>query len=243
MTDVSPPADAPSRGSPALLHFSLLSSARLCHVTKRMNLKSRLFTVVFAMLASASVAFSQTAKTSDAPAKDAAATTAASQEVAIISTTMGDMTIAFWPEVAPKTVANFKKLAREGFYDGTAFHRIIKGFMIQGGCPNSKKDAPGIPGTGDPGYKIKAEFNSRSHVRGVISMARSSDPNSAGSQFFICHGNAKFLDRQYTAFGQLIAGDDVLDKIADAPTVPGGRENSTPRDRIEVKSIKIVEKK
>ncbi|WP_232766860.1 peptidylprolyl isomerase [Geminisphaera colitermitum] len=190
------------------------------------------------MLASASIAFSQ-ASGGAAPSKDAA--TAAGKEVAIISTTVGDMTIAFWPEVAPKTVENFKQLAREGFYDGTAFHRIIKGFMIQGGCPNSKKDAPGIPGTGDAGYKIKAEFNSRSHVRGVISMARSSDPNSAGSQFFICHGDAKFLDRQYTAFGQLIAGDDVLDKIANVPT--SGPERSTPRERVEVKSVKIVEQK
>src|SRR3954464_11338432 len=119
-------------------------------------------------------------------------------EHAVIKTAYGDMTIAFWPEVAPKTVENFKKLARSGFYDGTAFHRIIKGFMIQGGCPNTKKGARGIPGTGDPGYKVKAEFNDRPHVRGVISAARSQDPNSAGCQFFICHGDAKFLDRQYT---------------------------------------------
>src|SRR5450756_872756 len=96
-------------------------------------------------------------------------TPAPANEQAIIKTSYGEMTVAFWSDVAPKTVANFKKLAREGFYDGTAFHRIIKGFMIQGGCPNTKKGAGGIPGTGDPGYKVKAEFNDRPHVRGVIS--------------------------------------------------------------------------
>src|ERR1700690_2503952 len=120
-------------------------------------------------------------------------------EVAVIKTNYGEMTLAFWPDVAPKTVENFKKLARAGFYDGTAFHRIINGFMIQGGCPNTKKGAKGVPGTGGPGYQIKAEFNKKTHARGVISMARSSDPDSAGSQFFIVHGDAKFLDGQYTA--------------------------------------------
>jgi len=162
-------------------------------------------------------------------------------ENAIISTSFGDMTLAFWPDVAPKTVENFKKLATEGFYDGTAFHRIIKGFMIQGGCPNTKAGARGMPGTGDPGYKLKAEFNAKPHVRGVISMARASDPNSAGCQFFICHGDASFLNKQYTAFGALIAGDDVLESIATVPTKSGGGgEKSTPVDRVEVKSIRIV---
>ncbi|MBX7123023.1 MAG: peptidylprolyl isomerase [Opitutaceae bacterium] len=162
-------------------------------------------------------------------------------ENAIISTSYGEMTLSFWSDVAPKTVENFKKLAREGFYDATAFHRIIKGFMIQGGCPNTKAGARGIPGTGDPGYKLKAEFNAKPHVRGVISMARASDPNSAGCQFFICHGDARFLDRQYTAFGELIAGDDVLEKIASVPTKSGGGgEKSTPIERVEVKSIRIV---
>ena len=159
-------------------------------------------------------------------------------EVAVIKTSYGEMKVAFWPDVAPKTVENFKKLARAGFYDGTAFHRIIKGFMIQGGCPNTKKGARGIPGTGDPGYKLKAEFNSRSHQKGVLSMARASDPDSAGCQFFICHGNAAFLDRQYTAFGKLVAGDDVLEKIATCAT--SGPERSTPNARQGVKSVKIV---
>ena len=162
-----------------------------------------------------------------------------SNEVAVIKTSYGEMTVAFWPDVAPGTVENFKKLARASFYDGTAFHRIIKGFMIQGGCPETKAGARGQPGTGGPGWKVKAEFNAKAHVRGVLSMARSSHPDSAGSQFFICHGDAKFLDRQYTAFGQLIAGDDVLERIATVPT-KGGGEKSTPIDRIAVESVRIV---
>lgn len=161
-------------------------------------------------------------------------------EVAVIKTTEGEMTIAFWPDVAPKTVENFKKLARDGFYDGTAFHRIVKGFMIQGGDPLSKKDDPMV-GTGGPGYKIKAEFNPRPHVRGVISMARSQHPDSAGSQFFICLADAKFLDRQYTAFGQLTTGDDVLGRIGDTPTTAGGGgEKSKPTRRIGVESVRIL---
>ncbi|HXA13578.1 MAG TPA: peptidylprolyl isomerase [Opitutaceae bacterium] len=167
-------------------------------------------------------------------------TPATVQENAIITTSYGDLTLAFWPDVAPKTVENFKKLARSGFYDGTAFHRIIKGFMIQGGCPNTKAGARGMPGTGDAGYKLKAEFNAKPHVRGVISMARSSDPDSAGCQFFIVHGDARFLDRQYTAFGQLVAGDDVLERIATVPVSGSGGEKSQPVERIEVKSIRIV---
>jgi len=164
-------------------------------------------------------------------------------EQAIIKTSYGEMTVEFWPDVAPKTVENFKKLANEKFYDGTAFHRVIKGFMIQGGCPNTKKGARGMPGTGDPGYKIKAEFNAKPHVRGVLSMARSSSPDSAGCQFFICHGDARFLDKQYTAFGTIIGADSekVLEKIANVPTTNGGGgEKSTPSERIEVESIRIV---
>jgi peptidyl-prolyl cis-trans isomerase B (cyclophilin B) len=169
-------------------------------------------------------------------------TTAPANEHAVIKTAYGEMTIAFWPDVAPKTVENFKKLARDGFYDGTAFHRIIKGFMVQGGCPNTKEGAGGMPGTGDPGYKVKAEFNAKPHVRGVISMARSSHPDSAGCQFFICHGDARFLDRQYTAFGELVKGDDVLEKIANVPTKSGGGgEKSTPIERVAVESVKIVD--
>ena len=168
-------------------------------------------------------------------------TAATSNEIAIIKTSHGEMKVAFWPDVAPKTVENFKKLAREGFYNGTAFHRIIKGFMIQGGCPNTKVGATGMPGTGDPGYKLKAEFNSKPHVKGVISMARSSAPDSAGCQFFIVHGDARFLDNQYTAFGALVKGEDVLEKLANVPTKSGGGgEKSTPIDRVAVESVTIV---
>jgi peptidyl-prolyl cis-trans isomerase B (cyclophilin B) len=163
-------------------------------------------------------------------------------EVAVIKTNHGEMVVSFWPDVAPKTVENFKKLAKKGFYDGTAFHRVVKGFMIQGGDQLTKdKAAEGMWGTGDPGYKIKAEFNNKSHVRGVLSMARSSDPDSAGSQFFICLGDAKFLDRQYTAFGQLVKGDEVLGKIGDVPTMQsGGGEKSRPTTRVAVESVTIV---
>ncbi len=158
-------------------------------------------------------------------------------ELACITTTEGEMVIEFWPDVAPNTVANFKKLAGQGFYDGNCFHRIIKDFMIQGGDPQTKDPAKeAVWGTGGPGYTIKAEFNDRSHQRGVVSMARSNDPNSAGSQFFICHGDPTFLDRQYTAFGKLIKGDDVLEKIATTPTRPQDRPNK----RMGVVSIKIV---
>jgi len=162
-------------------------------------------------------------------------------EVAVITTTEGEMVIEFWPEVAPKTVENFKTLAKKGFYDGTCFHRVIKGFMIQGGDPLTKDAGKeDVWGTGGPGYQIKAEFNGKSHVRGVISMARSANPDSAGSQFFICHGAAKFLDRQYTAFGELISGDDVLERIAGVPTKGAGGEKSTPIERVTLDSVKIA---
>src|SRR5216117_4132801 len=163
-------------------------------------------------------------------------------EVAVIKTSEGEMIAEFWPDVAPNTVENFKKLARQGFYDGTAFHRIVKGFMVQGGDPLTKDaQMESRWGTGGPGYQIKAEFNDRSHVRGVISMARSQDPDSAGSQFFICLADAKFLDRQYTAFGRLVKGDEVLGQIGDIPTTAGaGGEKSKPTVRAGVESIRIV---
>src|SRR6266699_6511550 len=165
-----------------------------------------------------------------------------SNEVAIIKTNEGEMVIEFWSDAAPKTVENFKKLARSGFYDGTTFHRIVKGFMIQGGDPLTKDPAKESRyGTGDPGYKIKAEFNDRNHERGVLSMARSSDPDSAGSQFFICLANVSRLDHQYTTFGELIKGDDVLGKIGDVEvTMSGSGERSKPTKRVTVESIKIV---
>ena len=163
-------------------------------------------------------------------------------EVAVIKTSEGEMIAEFWPDVAPNTVENFKKLARSGFYDGTAFHRIVKAFMIQGGDPLTKDPAKESRyGTGDPGYKIKAEFNDRSHERGVLSMARSNDPDSAGSQFFICLANVSRLDHQYTTFGKLIKGDDVLGKIGDIEvTMSDSGERSKPTKRVTVESIKIV---
>ena len=163
-------------------------------------------------------------------------------ETAVIKTSAGEMVVEFWSDVAPKTVENFKKLASTGFYDGTCFHRIVKGFMIQGGDPLTKDaGAEDSWGTGGPGHKVKAEFNDRPHVRGVLSMARSQHPDSAGSQFFVCLADARFLDRQYTAFGKLIKGDDVLGKIGDTPTTSGnGGERSKPLVRVSVESIKIV---
>jgi peptidyl-prolyl cis-trans isomerase B (cyclophilin B) len=162
-----------------------------------------------------------------------------SAEIAVIKTAHGEMKIEFWPDVAPQTVENFKKLASQGFYDGTAFHRIVAGFMIQGGDPLSKTDSPSV-GTGGPGYKIKAEFNDRPHVRGVLSMARSQHPDSAGSQFFICLAEARFLDNQYTAFGKLIDGEETLTKIGATPTLSNGGEKSKPQTRVGVESIKII---
>ena len=165
-----------------------------------------------------------------------------SNEVAVIKTSEGDMVVQFWTDAAPNTVENFKKLARQGFYDGTIFHRIVKGFMIQGGDPNSKDQAKeNSYGEGGPGYNVKAEFNDHSHDRGVISMARGPDPDSAGSQFFICLAPVRRLDHQYTTFGKLIKGDDVLEKIGDTQVIKNSMgEPSKPTKRVVIESIKIV---
>ncbi len=132
---------------------------------------------------------------------------------ATVETNMGRISFKLLPELAPETVRNFEKLARDGFYDGTLFHRVIPGFMIQGGDPNTKTSNRGSWGTGGPGYTIKAEFSPRSHLRGIVSMARAQDPDSAGSQFFIVTTDSTFLDRQYTVFGEVTEGMDVADKI------------------------------
>ena len=126
---------------------------------------------------------------------------------------IGDIVLRFFPDVAPGHVNNFVKLSNEGFYNGTTFHRVIPGFMIQGGDPNSKQADRSSHGMGGPGYKVKAEFNGKSNNRGIVSMARANDPDSAGSQFFICVANAHFLDRQYTVFGEVVSGMDVADTI------------------------------
>jgi peptidyl-prolyl cis-trans isomerase B (cyclophilin B) len=155
---------------------------------------------------------------------------------------LGTIVINLWPEAAPETVKNFKKLASNGFYDGTRFHRIVKGFMVQGGDPLTKDlSQESRWGAGGPGYQIKAEFNDRSHTRGVISMARAAQPDSAGSQFFICLGDAKHLDLQYTAFGSVIKGDDVLEKIGDTPVGRSSTgEQSRPLNPVTIESIRTI---
>ena len=153
------------------------------------------------------------------------------QEIAVIETKFGKIEIQFFEDKAPGHVKNFKDLAKKGFYDGTIFHRVIPGFMVQGGDPNTKSDDRSSHGMGGPGHTIKAEFNDEPHVRGIVSMARSQDPDSAGSQFFVVVKDSDFLDGQYTAFGRVISGMDVADKIVDSPR--DDRDN--PIDRIEMK--------
>ena len=135
----------------------------------------------------------------------------------IIKTGFGDIKFSLLPDIAPETVRNFSKLVKSGFYNGTLFHRVIPGFMIQGGDPNTKNSDKSAWGQGGPGYNLKAEFNSRSHLRGIVSMARANDPDSAGSQFFIVTSDSTFLDRQYTVFGEVIGGIEVADKIVNLP--------------------------
>lgn len=150
---------------------------------------------------------------------------------AVLHTRLGDITIVLFPESAPNHVDNFIQLAESGFYNGTTFHRVIPGFMIQGGDPLSKSPDRARHGTGGPGYRLKAEFNDQSHKRGTVSMARSPHPDSAGSQFFICVADAPHLDRQYTVFGEVVEGMDVVDKIVAQPK----DERDNPLERIEMK--------
>jgi len=154
-----------------------------------------------------------------------------SNEIAVIETSLGNIEFEFLEDVAPGHVQNFKDLANSDFYNGTIFHRVIPGFMVQGGDPNTKSDDRSSHGMGGPGYTIKAEFNDEPHVRGIVSMARSQDPDSAGSQFFVVVKDSDFLDGQYTAFGRVIAGMDVADKIVDSPR----DDKDNPIDRIEMK--------
>jgi peptidyl-prolyl cis-trans isomerase B (cyclophilin B) len=156
---------------------------------------------------------------------------------ALIETKFGSMAIRFFPDKAPKHVENFIKLAKSGFYDKTIFHRVIPGFMIQGGDPNTKDEQDKSKyGTGDPGYKVKAEFNDRSHVRGIVSMARTQDRDGAGSQFFIVVKDTPQLDGQYTIFGEVVKGMEVADKIISQPRDRG----DMPLERIEM-TVRIVE--
>lgn len=159
------------------------------------------------------------------------------EELAVLETKFGEITIRFFPDDAPNHVENFKKLAKAGFYNGTTFHRVIPGFMIQGGDPNTKDDDRSNDGTGGPGYNINAEFNTRSHQRGIVSMARAANPNSAGSQFFICVAPATFLDGQYTVFGEVTNGMDVADKIVSVQR--DGRDNPTEKIPMTISIIKV----
>jgi peptidyl-prolyl cis-trans isomerase B (cyclophilin B) len=159
------------------------------------------------------------------------------ETTAVIETKFGNIEIKFFSDVAPNHVKNFIDLAKKGFYDGTTFHRVIPGFMIQGGDPNTKNPERSRHGMGGPGYALKAEFNEKPHKRGTLSMARAASPDSAGSQFFVCVAPASFLDKQYTVFGEVVSGMEVADKIVSQPR----DKKDNPNDRIEMK-VKIVEK-
>jgi cyclophilin family peptidyl-prolyl cis-trans isomerase len=159
------------------------------------------------------------------------------EATAVIETKFGNIELKFFPDVAPNHVKNFIDLAKKGFYEGTTFHRVIPGFMIQGGDPNTKNPDRSRHGMGGPGHTVKAEFNEKPHKRGTLSMARSSSPDSAGSQFFICVAPASFLDKQYTVFGEVVSGMEVVDKIVNQPR----DKKDNPNDRLEMK-VKIVEK-
>src|SRR3954452_20886855 len=163
-------------------------------------------------------------------------------KVAELHTSAGEIDIRFFPDVAPNHVKNFIDLAEKGFYNGTKFHRVIPGFMIQGGDPNTVSGSPSTWGTGGSGKNVNAEFNSISHKRGIVSMARSNDPNSASSQFFIVTSDSTFLDRQYTVFGQVTKGMDVADKIVNAKRVAERPEQPTAIDKIVIRDAKPEEK-
>ena len=173
------------------------------------------------------------------------------KEIAVISTKFGDIKLEFFDEIAPKHVESFKLHAQNGYYDGTIFHRVIPGFMIQGGDPLSRSEDKSRHGTGGNAAKyfgigdensestwdLPAEFSATPHERGILSMARSQNPDSGGSQFFICVADARFLDNQYTVFGKVVSGMDVVDSIVNAPR--DARDN--PDDRIEMK-VKLEDK-
>ena len=154
-----------------------------------------------------------------------------------IKTKFGDMDVVFFPEKAPKHVENFIVLAKSGFYNGTIFHRVMPGFMIQGGDPNTKDlNKPETYGQGGPTQRLKAEFNDIPHKRGILSMARTNDPNSAGSQFFIVVKDSNFLDGQYTVFGEVVKGMEVADKIVSLPR----NSRDLPTERAEM-TVVVVE--
>jgi cyclophilin family peptidyl-prolyl cis-trans isomerase len=203
-------------------------------------------------VASDSTMANQTTETT-APEPQAAAPVAQSQEerpmsyyqdkVAELHTSSGDIYIRFYPEAAPNHVKNFIDLAEKGFYNGTKFHRVIPGFMIQGGDPNTISGDPSTWGTGGSNSRLQAEFNNIHHKRGIVSMARSNDPNSASSQFFICVADAGFLDRQYTVFGEVLKGMDIADKIVASPRGAADRPNNpTTIESITIRAVTADEK-
>jgi len=155
----------------------------------------------------------------------------------IIKTDFGSIKFSLLPDIAPETVRNFLELAKSGFYNGTLFHRVIPGFMIQGGDPNTKNPDKSMWGQGGPGYNLKAEFSPRSHLRGIVSMARSTDPDSAGSQFFIVTNDSTFLDKQYTVFGEVVDGMEVADKIVNLPR----DGNDCPKQEAKMLEVTISE--
>lgn len=178
-------------------------------------------------------AASRTAKSADKAAAKGA------EDVAVLKTSLGTIVFRFYEKDAPGHVANFKKLANSKFYDGTTFHRVIPGFMIQGGDPNSKDADRGNDGIGGAGYNIPAEFNAQKHVRGTVSMARAADPNSASSQFFICIKPQPALDGKYSVFGQVIEGQDVVDAIVAVPR--DNRDN--PLDKVVMEKVSITKRR
>ena len=173
-------------------------------------------------------------------------------DVAVISTNFGDMIVEFYPDIAPMHVDSFVALVNEEYFDGTTFHRVIPGFMIQGGDPNSRNENKATHGTGgragkffgigneeDPStWLIPQEFNDTPHVKGILSMARTNEPNSASSQFFICHDNASFLDNNYTVFGKVVEGLDIIDEIANVAK----DQNDNPLERVEMLSVRIAKR-
>lgn len=217
-----------------------------------MNVRPFLAALSASLLGAALLA--QEAKPSETPKtphkSPEAAVKPKTEPVAVLETTAGKIVIRFFPEKAPNHVKNFLALCKSGFYNGTKFHRVIPGFVIQGGDPNTKKDDTSLWGTGGnvgPDGKektLKAEFNDVHHGRGIVSMARAADPDSASSQFFICVGDAGALDRKYTAFGQVIEGMDVVDKIVSAPTVggPSDPEGSRPRNPVTLTKARVEQR-
>lgn len=165
--------------------------------------------------------------------------TADASKYALLETNFGQIVVRFFVDKAPKHVASFQSLVASGFYDGTKFHRVIPGFMIQGGCPNSKTDNRALHGTGNPGYQVPAEFNDVHHARGILSAARSSDPNSAGSQFFLMVKSSPHLDRQYSAFGEVVEGMDVVDKIVALPR--DSRDNPLPANPATIIKATLID--